>query len=224
MSGRVLTLRGACAAALIAALLGAAPTPATTMKSGMNPTAPAAASEPSEDIRDIRGPKYVMPAWLVPALLAATALLALGAYRARRWHRRRQARALLPFETALQRLDGIRVLMQPASVREFSIAVSDIVRHYIEQRFDVTATQQTTEEFLRDLLDYSHPSLVRHRAVLSEFLNQCDLVKFAGVSLSIQGMESLHGSARAFVLETAKPEIPIQSPSGKEAHDPLPST
>ena len=109
-------------------------------------------------------------------------------------------------EVALQRLEDIRALMQPASAREFSIAVSDIVRSYIEQRFDVTATRRTTEEFLRDLLEFSDAALARHRALLAEFLHQCDLVKFAGMSLTLQNMESLHQSARAFVRATAQPE------------------
>jgi hypothetical protein len=115
---------------------------------------------------------------------------------------------LLPFEIALQRLEEIRSLMQPADAREFSIAVSDVVRRYIEERFAVTATHRTTEEFLHDLLESSHAPLARHRALLSEFLQACDLVKFAGMSLTLQNMESLHHSARAFVLETSKPDEP----------------
>jgi hypothetical protein len=234
MKGRSRSLRGACATAAIAALLGAvpleavlaatAPPPVTSAPAVPaapdpaagppgNPVSPAAASE---DIRDIRGPKHVFPAWLLPAVLIGGALLALGAYGLWRWlRRRRRPRALLPFEAALQRLEEIRPLMQPESAREFSIAVTDIVRSYIEQRFDVTATHRTTEEFLHDLLASSNPSLARHRGLLAEFLQQCDLVKFAGMSLSRQSMESLQQSARAFVLETAKPE---------EAHDPLPAT
>jgi hypothetical protein len=180
----------------------------------------AAAAKAIEDIRDIRGPKPIYPPWLVPAIIAAVVLLVIGAYAAWRWlERRRRPRALLPFELALQRLEEIRALMQPAQAREFSIAVSDVVRRYIEQRFDVTATHRTTEEFLHDLLDGSHAALVRHRALLSEFLHQCDLVKFAGMSLTLPSMESLHRSARAFVLETAKPE----PEPAKEAHDPLPA-
>jgi hypothetical protein len=176
----------------------------------------AAVCAASEDIRDIRGPKFVLPAWFFPALLAGGALLAVGVYGAWRWQRRRRRpRALLPFEVALRRLAEIRVLMSPASAREFSIAVSDIVRSYIEQRFDVIATQRTTEEFLHDLLESSNPSLARHRALLSQFLHQCDLVKFAGMSLTLQSMESLHQSACAFVRETIAPET---------AHDSLPST
>jgi hypothetical protein len=173
-----------------------------------------------EDIRDIRGPKFVYPPWVLPAVMVAVVLLALAGYALWRWlKRRRRPRALLPFELALKRLEDIRALMQPAQAREFSIAVSDVVRGYIEQRFDATATHRTTEEFLHDLLGGSHAALLRHRALLSEFLHQCDLVKFAGMSLTVQSMESLHESARAFVLETAKPEP--EPP--QEKHDPLPT-
>jgi hypothetical protein len=228
MSHRVPGTRGACAAALIAigvagspgAAGAAAPAAVPDQASQGTPpaaTAPAATTgpsaaalapgDPSEDIHDIRGPKFIVPWWLVPALLAAVVVLALLGVGAWRWRRhRRRPRALLPFEIALQRLEDIRPLMQPPSAREFSTAVSDIVRGYIERRFDVTATHLTTEEFLHDLLKSSKAALLRHRALLSEFLHQCDLVKFAGISLTLQNMASLHHSARAFVLETAKPE------------------
>jgi hypothetical protein len=174
-------------------------------------TSPAAAADsaPAEDIRDIRGPKGIFPAWLIPALLAAAALLAVAGYAAWRWHRRqRPVRALLPFEIALRRLEASRGLLNPASVREFSIAISDIVREYIEAAFHVTATHRTTEEFLRDLLDASNTALAVHRKLLAEFLDQCDIAKFAGISLSTQIMESLYQSARSFVIETSKPLAP----------------
>jgi hypothetical protein len=161
----------------------------------------------TDDIHDIRGPLFVLPGWVIPAAVVAVLLLALAVWGLVRWLRRRRApRALAPFEVALQRLEGIRPLLEPEHVREFSTAASDIVRSYIELRFDLTATQRTTEEFLHDLLSSSKESLVRHRALLSEFLHQCDLVKFAGVALTVQNMESLYASARAFVLETAKPD------------------
>jgi len=203
------------------------------------PTPNPAASEPSEDIRDIRGPKFILPAWFWPALLAGVALLTLGAYGLWRWLQRRRRgheRALLPFEVALQRLENLRALMQPPHAREFSTEASGIVRSYIEQRFNLTATHQTTEEFLRDLLESSNASLARHRALLSAFLQQCDLVKFAGISLTLQSMESLHQSARTFVLETAQPDQVTAQPEAvteirtaphatqKEAHDSLSST
>jgi hypothetical protein len=112
---------------------------------------------------------------------------------------------LLPSEIALQRLEEVRALMQPAAAGKFSVAVSDAVRRYIEDGFGVTATHRTTEEFLHGLLESPQAPLSPHRAPLSEFLQQCDLVKFAGMSLTVQNMESLHHSARAFVLETSRP-------------------
>jgi len=207
------------AAAVIASLWTVASAKAADAASAATDAASAAA-QAVEDIRDIRGPKLIYPPWLLPAIIAAAVLLAVGAYAVWRWlERRRRPRALLPFELALQRLEDIRALMQPAQAREFSIAVSDVVRGYIEQRFDVTATHRTTEEFLHDLLGDSNAALVRHRALLSEFLHQCDLVKFAGMALNVESMTSLHRSARAFVVETAKPE----PEPAKEAHVPLPA-
>jgi Domain of unknown function (DUF4381) len=176
----------------------------------------------AEDIRDIRGPKYLLPNWVLPALVAGAVLVALSIYGLWRWRRKRAVRIWLPYEIALQRLDEIRTLMQPASAREFSTAVSDIVRRYIEQRFDVTATRRTTEEFLRDLLESStNASLARHQGLLGEFLQQCDFVKFAALALTLQNMESLRQSARAFVLATVQPE---ETAAAEKTHDSIPAT
>lgn len=180
-----------------------------------------AAAPVAEDIRDIRGPKYILPDWVLLALIGGAVLIALSIYGVWRWRRRRVAPVLLPHEIALRRLEDIRALMQPASAREFSTAVSDIVRRYIEQKFDVTATRRTTEEFLRELLESSNASLARHRGLLGEFLQQCDFVKFAALSLTLQNMESLRQSARAFVLATAEPE---ETPSAEKTHDSIPAT
>jgi hypothetical protein len=176
--------------------------------------AAAAAPAAGEDIRDIRGLKGIPPFWLLPALVAGGALFATAGYAAWRWTRReRRPRRMLPFEIALQRLEEVRRLLHPRSVREFSIAISDIVRQYIEAAFKVTATHRTTEEFLHDLLDSSNASLAGHRSLLAEFLNLCDMAKFAGAELPAPIMESLHQSARSFVIQSAQP-----------AHDPLPAT
>jgi hypothetical protein len=176
-----------------------------------------AAAVPAEDIRDIRGPKTIYPPWLIPALVAGALLLAAAGYAAWRWKiRPRPQRPLLPHEIALLRLEEARALMQPASVREFCIAISDIVRGHIEQAFEVTATHQTTEEFLHDLLSSENAALAVHRNLLAEFLHRCDEAKFAGMSLSTPLMESLHRSARNFVITTspAAPPADAAPPAG----------
>lgn len=163
------------------------------------------------------------------ALLAGLALLAIGGYFAWRWWRRRQLpRPLTPLEIILQRLEATRDLMHPSTVREFSIAISDIVRGYIENTFDVTATQRTTEEFLHDLLGSTNVALAAHRGLLEEFLHRCDVAKFAGVALSARIMESLYESAHRFVIETSRrgaaESTPLPPGNMKEAHGSLPST
>ena len=123
---------------------------------------------------------------------------------------------LLAFSTAsseaaypktLERLERAKTLMQPATGREFGIAASEAIRNYIEKRFEVIATQRTTEEFLQTLLQSPNETLARHRSRLGQFLQQCDFVKFAGASLTVTDMEALFQSARGFVLETGQPSV-----------------
>jgi hypothetical protein len=163
-------------------------------------------AESAGDIHDIRGPKAVPGSWLVLAVLAGTLVVALCAYGVwRRRHRRSGHRTLSLSAATLERLESTRSLMRPATAREFGIAASEVIRDYIEKRFEVVATQRTTEEFLQTLLQTSNEALARHRVLLAEFLQQCDFVKFAGTSLAVGDMESLFGSARGFILETAEP-------------------
>ena len=208
MKSRIAGARAAAAAGAMSlfiatALCASPPEPSAT------PDLPAASStsvSADEDIRDIRGPRDFAPGWIRAALVVFVAVLASGIYFYWRWRRKRRMRILLPFEVALQQLEDIRVLMQPSSAREFSTAVSDIVRNYIEQRFEVAITRRTTEEFLRDLIDSPVASLARHQPLLSGFLRQCDLVKFAAIGLASQSMESLLNSARMFVIATVETE------------------
>jgi hypothetical protein len=224
MSGHPSGIRVAAASGVIAAILAAglwaAPAPAVEPDVSAASTAGAVTANSAEDIRDIRGPKVLLADWVLQVLIAGVAIIALGVYGIWRRRRNRLARVLSPDEIALQRLEEIRTLMQPARAREFSTAASDIVRNYIEQRFDVTATRRTTEEFLRDLLETPHATLARHQSLLGDFLRHCDFVKFAAMSLGVQDMESLRQSARAFVLATVGTE---EASPAQEAHDALPT-
>jgi hypothetical protein len=166
----------------------------------------AALAEAEEDIRDIRGPKAVPESWVLPAVLAGAIVVALCAYALwRRRHRGTRLQSLTLAEQALEHLENTRPLMRPATAREFGIAASEVIRNYIEKRFDVSTTQRTTEEFLQTLLQSSNETLARHRSLLEEFLHQCDFVKFAAGSLAVTDMDALFRSARSFVLETGEP-------------------
>jgi len=169
-----------------------------------------ALAKAEEDIRDIRGPKAVPAASrLVIAVIVGVIIVTLcAAYMIRRRHHHGAPRRNLTLsEQTLERLEGTKPLMQPATAREFGIAASEVIRNYIEKRFNVIATQRTTEEFLQALLQSSNEALARHRSLLAEFLQQCDFVKFAGASLAVTDMEALYQSARGFVLQTGEPAV-----------------
>lgn len=168
----------------------------------------AALAEAAKDIRDIRGPKPVPGSWIGPAVLAAAILVALCAYVLwRRRHRQIRRPRLTLSERTLRRLDGTRPLMHPDTARAFGIAASELIRDYIEKRFNILATQRTSEEFLQALLKTSNEALARHRSLLAEFLHQCDCVKFAGDSVAVPDLESLFRSARRFVQETGEAAV-----------------
>jgi len=210
--------RTALAIALVAGLTTLAATtlhaqtaPATTPTAPPSLTAGAPAAAPTAtagDIRDIRGPKVVPSPelWVIEAVGAAA--LAALAYATWRWYRRVKMAPKTASEIALEKLQKALRLMQPDTAREFSIEVSEIVRKYIEARFSVLASHQTTEEFLHGLVEPSDALLARHQELLGDFLGHCDLAKFARWVLSVEEMKSMHDSARTFVLETAKAAAP----------------
>ncbi len=165
--------------------------------------APAASSIAEPDIRDIRGPISIPSPWRW-LWLAGGVALALGAiYFAWRWHRRFAAtKTKQPFEIALDRLEEARRLMTPQHAREYSFAVSEITRDYIEKRFRERAAHRTTDEFLRHLVAQIDSPLAAHRPLLEDFLRYCDLAKFARWELDLPQMESMHESAHNFILAT----------------------
>ncbi len=101
------------------------------------------------------------------------------------WVRRPKPVPGLPVEVPLpahvKALRALQRLSQPtteAEIDAFYVEVSQILRVYLEERFGLHAPTRSTEEFLIEL--ESGDSLgLDHRQSLRNFLQQCDLVKFA---------------------------------------------
>jgi len=158
-----------------------------------------------QDIRDIRPPFHISQEWLwLAAICGCCVLLTLGAAAWRWRHRKALALHMSAHDLALARLREAQALMLPAQARDFSIAVSGIIRTYIEQRFDIRTAHRTTPEFLRDCLSGADGLLAPHREILEVFLRHCDLAKFARWVLTVPEMEDMLASAIAFVTATAQ--------------------
>jgi hypothetical protein len=96
--------------------------------------------------------------------------------------------------------------MREFDAEPFCLAVSWVVREFIEEVLFVRAMRRTTNEFLRDLAMLSYLQLDPRRDTLANFLQHCDLAKFARWSLSIPQMEAMLSSAKDFVIDVGKPK------------------
>src|SRR5262245_31703818 len=171
-------------------------------------------------LRDIK-PPLVIPsgwAWLLWTVLGLV-LAGLGWWL---WHYWRKKKAEVPVVPeipahirAKQKLhEALALLGQP---REFCILVSDTIRWYLEERFDFRAPERTTEEFLHELR--STNLLTRdQKESLGEFLNRCDLVKFARYEPREPELHDLRDSALRLVEETEPQPEPIVA---EGAHAPV---
>ena len=192
-----------------------APAPASTPVTMPTPSSPAAmpaSTASAGDIHDIHGVISIPYPWLWAMFVVGSIALAAALYAAWKFFRRQaKARAKLPFEIALERLEAARSLLAPETMREYAFTVSEVIRVYIEQRFGEKAAHRTTEEFLSGLLEQTGTPLARHRDRLEDFLGHCDLLKFARWELSVPEMESMHKSACDFVLETRPAPEPVKA-------------
>jgi hypothetical protein len=131
------------------------------------------------------------------ALLAAAVVL--GLYR---FFRKRADRAaeLPPTQWALRELDLIEAqrLPEAGQAERYHTLLSDVVRQYLELHFRLRAPQQTTSEFLTAM--QSWPRLpFQQQTLLRDFLERCDLVKFAQAKPSLAECRAAGAMARALV-------------------------
>lgn len=171
------------------------------------PTNQTASLVAANDIRDIKPPVAIHSGWELLwwtlTVLVAVALLVLAW---RHWQKRRAQVLIVPpipaHIRAKQKLrEALALLTQP---KPFCILVSDTVRGYLEERFTFHAPERTTEEFLHELQGTDR--LTRdQKESLGEFLQCCDLVKFAKYEPGKPELRDLHDSALRLVEETEPP-------------------
>lgn len=107
-----------------------------------------------------------------------------------------------PHETALRRLRELADRGLSADrIEPFFVEVTGIVRDYIEQAFGVRAPEQTTEEFLAEMV--TSPAVARHRAVLEPFLVAADEVKFACMRPDVAAMRRAFETAETFIFQSS---------------------
>ena len=108
-----------------------------------------------------------------------------------------------PHEIAYELLERLSKedLIAKGLVKEYYYRITNILRHYIEDRFGLLAPERTTEEFFTEMahanqLDDTHKILIR------EFLERCDMVKYAKYGPSKSEIKETYDAAKRFIDET----------------------
>src|SRR5438105_8668972 len=112
----------------------------------------------AEELHDIAPPVdySLIPPWIIfCGALAALALCGLiGWWLRRRWQRPKPQPSAR--ERTLELLDRISREIEALSPYQFSIRVSDILRRYVTELYQLPVTCQTSVEFLTTLTKASH--------------------------------------------------------------------
>lgn len=195
--------------------LGLQPLPDVKVRFRAGPTAKWEQAEWKDILKDVREPPLLAApskpsapapessnevAW-VGGALALLAVIALVVWRSRR------KVPPPPDVWALGELDRLeKAVAEPAcDAAWFYTVLSNVVRRYLVERFQMPALQRTTAEFLAGVCEA--PPLVEHRVVLRHFFEHCDLGKFAGATAGPADWREAVIVARTFIRQTT-PEKP----------------
>jgi hypothetical protein len=154
----------------------------------------------AQDFHEIAPPVdySFVPTWLIfVGSFAVISLIGLIVWLLKR----RKAPALppkLPRDIALEELEIISGEIETMNPYLFSIRVSDILRRYVTNQYALPVTRQTSVEFLTALAKAS-PFSPNEKSLLEDFLNRCDLIKFARYEATSADSRLLLEEATRFV-------------------------
>lgn len=179
--------------------------------------------EDMDQIKGIKGQKNLPPDLVKPLLIAAgvfLALLVLYLILSRIRKRKRKALARViekpePYSHAVGRLSAgvLDRYLENGQVDDFYVELTDILREYLEGRFEIFALEQTTTEIARSLKGAPIDGFLK--TDLSKLLDRADMVKFAGLIPDIPDCSEDLNKGRNFVEKT-RPAPPEQQPQNKK--------
>jgi hypothetical protein len=159
--------------------------------------------------------KYFKQYWwilVVAILLAAGIIYFLMFYKKNKKPIFMRVKPKLPAHViALEKLEQIRKekIWSHGKVKEFHVQITDVIREYIENRFNIYAIEMTTSEILQAINDYTNTK-ESEKLKLKQVLELADAVKFAKYR-SLQNENDLSLSNSFEFVENTKEIIEEQS-------------
>jgi len=153
--------------------------------------------------------------WLLVTIILAVILLVLGII----YYIKNKPKAevyvkpepILPLDTLiLNKLYALRdkKLWQQNEVKQYYSELTDVLREYLEKRYQITAHEQTTEEIFVSLKNRDIPK--ESRATLKQILTLADLVKFAKEKPIQSENEKSMEDAIGFIVHTKPQPKPVE--------------
>ena len=174
--------------------------------------------ENASDIRDIRPPITLYKNYFRLYMIIAITIGVLGIagaivfYLYRRKHREvyHAPEPLPSHETAYNELEELKSLnlISKGLIKEYYYRLSNIARRYVENRFRLMAPERTTDEFLEEM-SITNKLEEKHKQLIGDFLEHCDLVKYAKYGPNGKEIEGVFGSAKKLVDETKEVTGPV---------------
>lgn len=170
------------------------------------------------DIKGVIQPKFVLAdylPWIVGIIwgLGLIALIAFIIYRIANNKpiipfTKKEEPYVPPHTRAIRELDAVKIqkLWQMGKVKEYHSDITDILRQYIDERFDVQALEMTSGEILDKIKGYSDVDTSYDS--LKQILILADFVKFAKYNPLPDENELSLMNAYLFVNDTKKEEVP----------------
>ena len=183
------------------------------------------------DIKEVRKPEFVLKDYLsiILYILLALVIIAAAVYIFLRLKKRK---SIVPFKkdepyipphiVAIRKLDEIKLkkLWQTGRGKEYHSEISDTLRIYIEERFNVNAMEMTSGEILGILKGFSDVDIAYDH--LKQVLLLADVVKFAKYKALPDENEHSLMNAYIFVNNTKIKEAVEEKPKeeGKNNENP----
>nr|MBU1328855.1 hypothetical protein [Candidatus Omnitrophota bacterium] len=161
---------------------------------------------PLKDVVEISGR---FPALLVIALILTALVIAAFIYLKKKKVEEKLSMPPRPAgEIAREALKALKEmkLSEKGMIKEYYIKLSDIIRAYMENRYVIFAMDRTTWELFQEMKSKKIERL--HADRINDFLEDCDMVKFAKYTPSQNEMEEAHKKAEE-IVEITTPKITI---------------
>lgn len=161
-------------------------------------------------------------AYITAIVLALLAVIALLLYRRWRKHGKLigpRKKLPPPYDEAKAALAHLRSrsLWQHNRVKEYYSEITDILRRYVERRFNIGAVEMTSSEIAKAIAQKDELQPVQH--LLNGIMNTADLVKFAKMQPLAFENEQAMTDAERFVELTKPVERPAND--GKVSDNPV---